>query len=1139
MNTVKTSILSLPQYFRTLRMGDIFKMGTLEKFSEAFEIYSQSALNSIRFSEEKQTLTSRVSDLFGPEVHLKLNTEKHLEATCDACAGSQSPTLCPHALALLMAATRSLNYLSFGSKKGPEPTYREIAPLLIPPVSDAPTTTKDEPANYFILFPSPHATHTPHIEIDFHGPPLSPTESELLMRLNHPRIQRRSFWNLLQQVFPSLSSPLLLQTAEGKAIPIQQIHQDIRFQLQLDASRQHITPSLISSQHPSSTPLLPLEPHVYFLPSPPTILLQHASPHEHSVNTMHDTLSHLSPQPIPAPAFNNLSLLINPTDLQSSPPRILLTKNSTPLPQSSPKISPIPHKIQIQHVEQDAHLTLQTIAHQTLSDAAGGILELLLTPLLPFYKENLFPIIYRDCFLPLLKKAISHSGASTPPVPDFSQFKLPAQLIAPLQKAFTQSLQIIHSLHALPAILTLDSEDEWNMDPHGAGQFSSMVLAAAHVSTLMPIPHSSPLKFSAPWNALFQQLPTILAITEKSRIPVLLDNLPLQLHPLEIHIKIQPGTKSDHWDVFITIHCNDAPIVPQFWSALLHGKFFPKNADSIFILPQKSRELLQQILTLLPASSHLNKLPSRTPPFTVSAEFSDPPTHHTRIHKTLVFPWLQLSAPEVKLELHPALEKFLLQLHEPQWIPQLPCPPAVRLIPRPYQLEGFSWLAFLYQNQLGACLADDMGLGKTLQTILLLAAIHSRAIPSLLPPDRHAPHLIVLPPTLLSNWQQEIQQIYPHLHITHFTSQTPYLSFRNSDVILTTYEFVRRKISQLADYTFHTVIFDEAQLIKNYHSSRAKACRSLKAHFKLCLTGTPMENHHGEFFSIMHTVLPDLLGTYKSFQNAIKFSPSIIERARPFLLRRTKAQILKDLPPKIETSVFLDPSETQQALYEETTQKIRNNVLHAFSHQSPQQAGILALAALTKLRQLCISPALIDPTLPASSPKFDFLLLKIQELIVENQACLVFSQFTRALDLIEPLLTSHKIPFLRLDGSTPIPKRQPLVQRFQTPTAPPVFLISLRTGGAGLNLTRASHVLHLDPWWNPAVENQASDRAHRIGQSQSVFIHKLILRHSVEEKILALKKTKLSLFEELLHPSDAPQPSPLTLQDFNFLLSKT
>lgn len=301
-----------------------------------------------------------------------------------------------------------------------------------------------------------------------------------------------------------------------------------------------------------------------------------------------------------------------------------------------------------------------------------------------------------------------------------------------------------------------------------------------------------------------------------------------------------------------------------------------------------------------------------------------------------------------------------------------------------------------------------------------------------------------------------------------------------------------------------------------------------------------MENHVGEYYSIMNLATPGIFGSYKDFQKAMREGDGrLLRRARPFMLRRTKDEILKELPPKVESEFFLTMTPEQKEIYTRTVAEVRDEVMAAYQDNTQAQAGIVALAALTRLRQVCISPELLGNPIKGPAPKLEYLLTKMRELLDEGHSALFFSQFTRTLDLLQDAAQRAGIEVLRLDGKTPIEKRKRMVDAFQQSLEPQLFLISLKAGGAGLNLTRAQYVFHIDPWWNPAVENQASDRAHRIGQTKVVFIQRLLMRHTVEEKIMQLKLRKQKLFQAIVDANSVKTANGLLMskKDFEFLLS--
>lgn len=502
--------------------------------------------------------------------------------------------------------------------------------------------------------------------------------------------------------------------------------------------------------------------------------------------------------------------------------------------------------------------------------------------------------------------------------------------------------------------------------------------------------------------------------------------------------------------------------------------------------------------------------------------------------------WLALRKSGAVVKLPPEDEEVLGRLMNFTAIEPRRLPERLAAELRPYQRQGYDWLAFLYEHRFGACLADDMGLGKTVQAIALLAGLKEGVIRSRAA-DAALPHLVVVPPSLLFNWEQELAKFYPAFKLHIHSGAERKAAFDGSDIVLTTYDTLRRDVAAFAALTFHVIIFDEAQAVKNLQADRTGAVRRLSGAFKLSMTGTPLENHLGEYYSIIDLALPGLLGDYREFRPLVKAEPSpalgvVINRTRPFVLRRTKEAVLDDLPPKIETDVYLDLTVPQRALYQRTVERVRSSINDAYRTKTEAQAKIIALTAILKLRQICVSPRLAEPESETDSPKVDFLLMKLGELLEENHSALVFSQFTSFLDILEDGLRGREIPFQRLDGSTPVAKRKHLVKEFQSGEAPSVFLLSLKAGGQGLNLTRASYVFHLDPWWNPAVEDQASDRAHRIGQRNTVTITRLLMRHTIEEKMMELKKRKRALYDAILSDSAAKGGFAVTREDFDFLL---
>ncbi|HJV66154.1 MAG TPA: DEAD/DEAH box helicase [Geomonas sp.] len=510
-----------------------------------------------------------------------------------------------------------------------------------------------------------------------------------------------------------------------------------------------------------------------------------------------------------------------------------------------------------------------------------------------------------------------------------------------------------------------------------------------------------------------------------------------------------------------------------------------------------------------------------------------------RVPRLQILDWIALRRGGVRVLLSPEDERIIESLTRFESIPQRRVPSRLKATLRNYQREGYSWLGFLYEHRFGACLADDMGLGKTIQAIALMAGLAEGLIASEL--ERSVPHLVVVPPSLIFNWESELARFYPSLTVGVYRGQGRRADFTGLDLVLTSYGVIQRDIEKLAAHAFNVIVFDEAQSIKNIHAETTGAVRRLTGRFKLTLTGTPVENHLGEYFSVMDLALPGLLGPYEQFRKQMArddagFMETLIRRTHPFILRRTKDMIRAELPPKVETDLYLEMNPKQKALYVKTVAQVKATVAEAYSQNAPGKARIIALTAILKLRQICLSSRLLLPEAADRSPKVEFLAEQLQELFDEGHSVLVFSQFTSFLDLVQEGLSQQGIPFCRLDGSTPVSRRKQLVERFQNSPEPSAFLLSLKAGGRGLNLTRASYVFHLDPWWNPAVENQASDRAHRIGQQRQVTITRLLMRHTIEEKMMELKKRKLKLYRALLEDAEHEGATSIGREDFEFLL---
>jgi superfamily II DNA or RNA helicase len=454
-------------------------------------------------------------------------------------------------------------------------------------------------------------------------------------------------------------------------------------------------------------------------------------------------------------------------------------------------------------------------------------------------------------------------------------------------------------------------------------------------------------------------------------------------------------------------------------------------------------------------------------------------------------------------------------------------PKGLALELRPYQREGLAWLQYLREHELAGILADDMGLGKTAQTLahLLLEKEAGRL-------DK--PALVVLPTSLIFNWKREAERFAPGLRVLSLHGKDRAGRFEQipaNDVCLTTYPLLWRDAEALAKQEFHLLILDEAQTVKNAASQAAKVVRQLKARHRLCLTGTPLENHLGELWSQFDFLLPGFLADSKSFTKTWRTPIEkqgdplrrdlLAARLKPFILRRRKEDVAKELPPKTIIVRTVELEGGQRDLYETVRTAMDIRVRDEIAARGFNRSQIIILDALLKLRQVCCDPRLLK--LEAAKKvreraKLDLLMAMLPELVDEGRKVLVFSQFTSMLALIAEELVKADLDFTLLTGDTG--DRESVIERFQEGEVP-VFLISLKAGGVGLNLTAADTVIHFDPWWNPAVENQATDRAHRLGQTKNVFVYKLVVAGSIEEKILALQEKKAELAASVLSEDGA------------------
>jgi SNF2 family DNA or RNA helicase len=481
---------------------------------------------------------------------------------------------------------------------------------------------------------------------------------------------------------------------------------------------------------------------------------------------------------------------------------------------------------------------------------------------------------------------------------------------------------------------------------------------------------------------------------------------------------------------------------------------------------------------------------------------------------------LGIEAPKGLARLKERLEHF-------SKVDEVETPEEIKATLRDYQKSGFQWMQFLASHGLHGILADDMGLGKTLQTLAHLMAEKTSGR------SGGRPSLVIAPTSVVPNWRAEAVKFAPGLRVLVLNGadrKKYYRSIPHADLVITSFALLQRDIAKLLAYEYHILVLDEAQYIKNPRAKVAQAACQVIARHRLCLSGTPIENHLGELWSLMHFLIPGFLGTEDAFNRNFRKpiedegdaekNAILKKRIAPLVLRRTKDQVAKELPPKTEMVHLIELSSDQKDLYETVRATMDKRVRAAIAARGIEQSQIVFLDALLKLRQICCDPRLLPEDFAAgihSSAKLDYLKEMLVTLVEEGRNTLIFSQFTTMLGLIEEYLIKTKVPYLKLTGGSK--DRGKLVEQFQSGKFP-VFLISLKAGGTGLNLTAADTVIHYDPWWNPAAEAQATDRAYRIGQDKPVFVHKLLCQETVEERIHRLQLDKAKLAEGLLADAD-------------------
>jgi len=498
-------------------------------------------------------------------------------------------------------------------------------------------------------------------------------------------------------------------------------------------------------------------------------------------------------------------------------------------------------------------------------------------------------------------------------------------------------------------------------------------------------------------------------------------------------------------------------------------------------------------------------------------------------------PALDLLGGLSDVEIDAKARRAMQELKEIDGIPKVKPPSTLEGTLRHYQEAGLSWLWFLYRHGLSGVLADDMGLGKTVQALTLLLKAKE---------EGSKPSMVIAPTSVLANWEREIQRFAPTLTTVMWHGQDrreKAEALKGVDVVLTSYSLIRRDVKELEGLEYRLVVLDEAQNIKNADSATAQACKVLKADSRLALTGTPLENRLSELWSQFDFLMPGFLGSADAFhdrfehpimvQGDMEVRDRLKRRIHPFVLRRLKTEVAKDLPPKTETVTFCEMEPGQAALYREVLEESKKKVYEHIDKMGFNRSRVSILAALMRLRQVCCDPRLLKlppGTMLPPSAKLQRFAELVDDLVAEGHRALVFSQFTEMLSILTAQADEKKLGYMYLDGRTK--DRMSKVDQFNDPSGPPLFFISLKAGGTGLNLTAADYVIHYDPWWNPAVEDQATDRTHRIGQTRAVFSYKLITKGTVEEKILALQQRKRELAAGVLG-TDAEVGKALTETD--------
>ncbi|MDR2488429.1 MAG: DEAD/DEAH box helicase [Desulfovibrio sp.] len=638
---------------------------------------------------------------------------------------------------------------------------------------------------------------------------------------------------------------------------------------------------------------------------------------------------------------------------------------------------------------------------------------------------------------------------------------------------------------------------------------------AALIQTLMEIkfqPRNPHFWFLEPEEAISFFFDVYPKLIENYRVygEGTLSRYKVRLSPPAINAVIRSNEKEKWFSLDIDVQYEGQSVsLEKIWKAWIQGKRYVQLKDGSYSsLPESWLKRVSHKLQAL------------------GLDPSKPPKQQFSQFETPVLDSLLDDLPHVETDSF--WDTLREKIHSFKEISPLPPPRGLKAKLRGYQKQGLAYLNFLREYHFGGILADEMGLGKTVQTLSF--------IQHMIEHGSTAPNLIVVPTSVLPNWEREAEKFVPSLRrLTIYGTRREgmFNKIKKSDLVLTTYALLRRDLGELQKYEFNSLILDEAQNIKNPNTITARAVRYLKADMRLCLSGTPIENNLFELWSLFEFLMPGFLGAQHAFKSGVvkpiregddDTLTFLRTRVRPFILRRTKSEVAKELPPKIENIYYCALAEEQTELYAILAKKLKEQVLSNVDKNGIAKSQMSILDALLKLRQICCHPRLLKLDMPGVSTnlpsgKFDAFKDMVADIIEGGHRVLVFSQFVQMLHIIRAWLQMSNKAFCYLDGASK--DRFDQVERFNSHPEIPIFLISLKAGGTGLNLTSADYVIHYDPWWNPAVENQATDRTHRIGQTQQVFSYKLICQNTVEEKILRLQDAKKGVAESIIPGAEA------------------